>query len=305
MTKDLVEGLKERQLLWVDIDVDESGDLDGLDEILGVDRDDLTWTDDGDGTDTRLRLSEERLVITLDSLEPGKKDKTRIDHTQVRLLAGKNLVVSSHEGPSLTLARYAAELSGETRLGALTAASLLSTLTDEIIAGYFRVGEMIEQQIDELDQRALDGKRGDDVLAAMVALRRRIGLVRRLLARHRDAIAALGRPEMQVEELIGEPWPGLGDRLERAIDAVELLRESLLGTYDIHMGRAAQRANDTMKALTVLSAVLLPAVVLAGIMGMNFKLPIFEDPANGYIAIGAMIVSGVVILAAARWRGWL
>jgi magnesium transporter len=165
--------------------------------------------------------------------------------------------------------------------------------------------ELIEREIDELDQRALRADPEDDVLAAIVALRRRVSLVRRPITQHRDALAALGRPEMQVEDLIGQPWGGLGDRLERAIDAVESLRDALLGTYEVYMGRAAQRANDTMKALTVLSAVLLPAVVLAGVMGMNFKLAFFDDPSNAVYAIAAMVLLAVAVLGVARWRHWI
>jgi len=252
-----------------------------------------------------MHRSEDRLVLALDALEAGEGRSPVFVRHQVRLLAGKNLVVSVHEGPIGALDRYTAELAGETRLGALTSADLLSSLTDEIIAGYFRVAEAIEREIDARDQRALRGTPGDDVLAGIVAVRRRIGLVRRTLTRNRDALSSLGRPEMRVEEIIGQPWTGLGDRLERAIDAVEVLRESLLGTYDIQMGRAAQRANDTMKTLTLLSAVLLPAVVLAGVMGMNFKLAFFDDPSNMFVVIGAMIALAVGILAVGRWRHWL
>ena len=78
---------------------------------------------------------------------------------------------------------------------------------------------------------------------------------------------------------------------------MEGLRDSLLGMYDIHMGRAAQQANDVMKALTVLSAVLLPAVVLAGIMGMNFQVGFFEDPDDFWLVLLGMGVSAVGILA--------
>ena len=94
---------------------------------------------------------------------------------------------------------------------------------------------------------------------------------------------------------VGKPWPGLVDRLEGAIAAVDSLRDALLGTYDIHMARAAQRANDVMKALTVLSAVLLPAVVVAGVMGMNFPLPFFEDTRNFFIVIAVMVGFAVLV----------
>ena len=70
-------------------------------------------------------------------------------------------------------------------------------------------------------------------------------------------------------------------------------------------GPVSQRANDVMRILTLLSAVLLPAVVLAGIMGMNFKLGFFDDRSNFWMVIGGMVVLAVVILAVARIRRWL
>ena len=111
---------------------------------------------------------------------------------------------------------------------------------------------------------------------------------------------------MELHEELGRPWPGLTDRLDRAVEAVENLRDLLLGTFDIHMGRAAQDANDVMKVLTLLSAVLLPAVVLAGVMGMNFKLPFFDDAEQLLPRRRRRwSSSAVAIVVAARWRRWL
>ena len=203
------------------------------------------------------------------------------------------------------LQRFVDTLDGETRLGALDAGDLLSSLVDEVIVGYFRLAEMIEREIDDLDQRALHARHGDDVLGAIVSIRRRIGLIRRTLAPHREALATLARPELRVEETVGQPWPGLVDRLEGALAAIDGLRDSLLGTYDVHMGRVSQRANDVMKTLTLLSAILLPAVVLAGIMGMNFKLSFFDDATNFFIVLGVMAAMAAAILGVTRWRGWI
>jgi magnesium transporter len=253
----------------------------------------------------RLTRSQQWLHLTLQALERDGEDPPRLVRREIDLLAGRNVVLTVHAGPSAPLDRYVDTLGGETRLGALTAADLLSTLVDEVIVGYFALAEMIEREIDDLDQRALHGRRREDVLGAIVSVRRRVGLVRRTLAPHRDALAALSRPELRVEETVGQPWPGLIDRLEGALTAVDGLREGLLGTYDIHMGRVSQRANDVMKILTLLSAVLLPAVVLAGVMGMNFAMPFFKDTTNFYIVVASMGILAAVILLIARWRDWL
>jgi Mg2+ and Co2+ transporter CorA len=109
---------------------------------------------------------------------------------------------------------------------------------------------------------------------------------------------------MALDDDIGAPWPGLIDRLDRTIDAVENLRTLLLGTFDLQMARAAKDANDVMKVLTLVSAVFLPAVVLAGVMGMNFPLVFFQDAQNFWIVVAAMVAFAVIIVAIAVKRGW-
>ena len=253
----------------------------------------------------RLTRTEDRLHLTLQAMETDDEEPPRLERREIDLIAERNRVLTVHKGPVAALERFVASFDGETRLGALNAADLLSSLVDEVIVGYYQLAEMIESEIDDLDQRALHGRPKDDVLGGIVSLRRRIGLIRRTLAPHREALATLARPEMRVEETVGQPWPGLLDRLEGALAAIDGARDSLLGTYDVHIGRVAQRANDVMKTLTLLSAILLPAVVLAGIMGMNFAVPFFEETANFYIVVAAMAAMAAGILGAARWRGWI
>jgi Mg2+ and Co2+ transporter CorA len=60
-----------------------------------------------------------------------------------------------------------------------------------------------------------------------------------------------------------------------------------------------------MRALTILSAVLLPAVVLAGVMGMNFKLAFFDNPENFWLVAIGMLGMAVLVLGTARIRNWI
>jgi magnesium transporter len=272
--------------------------------LLGLSDDDVQRISEDSGR-ARLTRMADRLYFTLESVEADEATPPRLDRREIDLVATPNIVLTVHDGPVVALQRYRDGLAGETRLGLLTAGDLMSSLIDEVIVGYFLLSELFEREIDALDQRALQAHDGDDVLGAIVALRRRIGLVRRTLAPHRDAISTLGLPEMEIEQTVGRPWPGLVDRVEAAMSAVEGLREGLIGTFDIHMGRQSQRANDVMRTLTLLSAVLLPAVVLAGVMGMNFKLGFFDEAANFWVVIVGMAILAITILAVARARRWL
>lgn len=295
----------ERRLVWVDIDLQAGGSLDAVVDALGLRAGDRRRVE-ADTATASLVQSVDRLHLTLEALEPTADDfAAPLERRELDLLAGPGLVVTVRRGHVDAIARFADGLSDETSLGVLEAGELMSAIVDAVLAGYYALVEATEQEIDRLDQVALRGGPDVDILSEMVAVRRRIGAIRRTLAPHRVALAALARPDMRAEASVGQPWPGLVDRVESVLAAIETLRDALLGTYDIHMGRAAKRANDVMKALTVLSAVLLPAVVLAGIMGMNFSIPFFDDPDNFYLVLGAMIAFSAALLGVARWRRWI
>jgi magnesium transporter len=307
LTSEVAKSLGPKRLLWLDVDRDASdveATLKEVDEILGI-RLDGRQPDESDTGRARLKRTDDRIQLTVEALEADSDDPHQLVRREIDLIAAPNVVLTIHAGETAALQRFRSGLDGETRLGVLTAGDLLSSLVDEVIDGYFLLAELIEREIDELDQQALHGRRGDDFLARIVALRRRIGLVRRTLAPHRNALSTLALPEMEAADPVGRPWPGLVDRLDAAMRTIEGLREGLIGTFDIHMSRASQRANDVMRTLTLLSAVLLPAVVLAGIMGMNFKLAFFEATTNFWLVIGGMAGLAVTILGIARWRGWL
>jgi Mg2+ and Co2+ transporter CorA len=224
---------------------------------------------------------------------------------RVDVLAKGNVVVTISEGEIAGLRDLVESLQGRSELGSLTAATFAAILIDGLVGAFFVATEDVERDIDELDDRALRSPPGAVPARQMAALRRRIAILRRTLSPHRGVIAALARPELGLTPPGDDPWPGVLDRLERAIDAVENARELLLGSFDLVMTRTAQRTNDIVRVLTVVSVTLLPAGVLAGIFGMNFQSPIFEGRDLLLPAIGFIAAISVAILLVARWRGWL
>jgi magnesium transporter len=252
----------------------------------------------------RARLIRERGYIHL-TVQALEVDGRRLVTRELDLVAGPNMVLSVHDGPIEALDLFAEHFHGDTLLGRLDAGSFLAALGDSVATTWFERIEEVEREVDHLDETAMRGPEGKGFLDEVLRLRRRIAFVRRTLAPHREAFSQLARPDFELDERLGKPWPGLADRLDRAIDAAENARELLVGSFDLYLGRAAQRTNEVMKALTIVSAVLLPSIVLAGIMGMNFKLPFFEDVQNFWLVIGAMLALAATILVVARLRRWI
>jgi magnesium/cobalt transport protein CorA len=293
--------LGDRQLLWVDLDERSPDHLRRVAQAIGLEEVALERLTRETRRGPILRL-EGRVALTVVAVDPA--DET-VERHEIDLVIGANHVVTVHQGPLEAIRTFREDVEREPELGRLDAVGFAAGLLDEIFAAYFRQVEAIEERIDTLDLLAVRSPRDEPFLDAVVEVRRRIARLRRAIAPNRDALLPLERPDFELHHELGVIWPGVAQRLERAIDGVENARELLVGSFDLYLGRSSQRTNDVMKTLTIVSAIALPAIVLAGVMGMNFKLPFFDENANFFLVLGLMVGLSVVILGVARRRSWI
>lgn len=300
LVDDTVKVDKDR-LLWIDIDGRDPDDLARAGAAIGLEGKGLRRLGRVDRRARLLRLPD-RLVLTLGTVEPDDPEAVR---HELDIVLGANHIVTVHDGPHSAVDEFRKEIDHEELVGRLDSAAFVAGLVDSILTAYFRQIEAIERDIDALDEVAVRNRADASFLATVVTLRRRIARLRRALAPNREALLPLERPDVALTSDLGTVWPGIAQRLERAIDGVENARELLVGSFDLYLGRSSQRTNDVMKILTLVSAIALPGIVLAGVMGMNFEMTFFDDPNNFFVVAGAMVGFAVAILTIARWRSWI
>jgi magnesium transporter len=292
----LPPSLEDHQLLWIDVDGEQAPpELGGIVELGNA----LAVLPDEESI--RFRDDTVRLTVTglLDNHDGPRS-------VLVHLVAARNVVVSLHDGPVRGLADPIEAIAGDPRFGRLGGGVFAGLLLEGMLAGYRAEVERIGRLIDELDDRALRERRPSVLIDDLVHVRHQVGLLRRGLFGQQPVFNSLVRAiDGERPNPVGQPQPELLERLERLLQAVEQLREQLVGSFDIMQGRMAQHTNDVVRVLTVVSSVLLPAVVVAGVMGMNFKIGLFDEPGNFYVVVGAMGLLATAILVLARIRGWL
>ena len=292
--------LSKDQLLWVDCESPTDDEVQSVATALGLSDDAIGALQEKLSTPD-ARVLESAVEIDVLSLNDGKE----FEPVPLQILIGREWILTRHDAPLPYLAKHRDRLRDERQIGLLKPVEFLVSILDWHVDTFFAAADELEHKVDELDEAAL--RRDDDLLQVLVAMRRRIASVRRIVGRHREVFAELVRPDFlaDVDERQSRALAHEAERLIRASEAVSHVREMLIGTFDVHMTRTAQRTNDIMRVLTWTSVILLPGVVLAGIMGMNFKVGLFENPDLFWVVIGFMVLTAVVTLLVARWRGWL
>ena len=71
------------------------------------------------------------------------------------------------------------------------------------------------------------------------------------------------------------------------------------------IARGGHQTNQIMKVLTLASVILLPGALLAGVMGMNFKVGFFQNASLFWVVIAAIIVVAPLTLGIAKLRSWI
>lgn len=183
---------------------------------------------------------------------------------------------------------------------------LLYIILDTIVDSYFSAVDKLDDRIDQLEESVLE-----DVSAATLQrifnLKRELIDLRRIIVNTRDIGTHLSREAGGLIHRDLYPFfRDVYDHLLRLTDTIETMKDLLNNTLDVYLTSVANRTNQVMKVLTVLSTVALPALVISGIYGMNLKgLPFLESD-HGTIIVGSMmLLSTVCLLVMLRLLKWL
>lgn len=289
------------ELLWIDTESPSDDERAMIATALSLDADTLEALAAPAGTPDASILKD-GILATVQTL-PSDLAAPPIG---LHILIGQDWAVTWHTDRVAFLDEHHERIQDRREVGRLTPVLFLVAMLDWHLATFFTIAEELEREVDELDDAALGGDE-KDILEQLVKMRRRISRVRRLLSVHRDMYSEVSRPDFfaDLEPRESEALAAVNHRLERATEAAANAREMLIGTFDVHMTRTAQRTNDIMRLLTWVSITLLPASVVAGVMGMNFPVGFFDNTALFWVVVAAMIIIAVATLGLARRRGWL
>jgi magnesium transporter len=223
-------------------------------------------------------------------------------------VVGKNWVITAHDRPIPVLQEFSDRVSGSGDTGALDGPAFLATLLEWVLGAYSQAFEQLEERLEEFDVHAMRGEgKPEEDIDRLVAARREVGALRRALAAHRSALTALTHPELEAlgNDASGERFESLLRRFEATVQEARDARESTVGSFDVLIARTGHRTNDIMKVLTLTSVILLPGTLIAGLMGMNFKIGLFEMTWPFYIVIALVAAIAIVTLTTAKVRDWI
>jgi Mg2+ and Co2+ transporter CorA len=231
-----------------------------------------------------------------------------VSHDGLILIVGPNYVVTVHEQDTDFLEALRQREQGDSAIGSLSAESFAASLLDWLLNTYFSVMDTIVHDVDRVEVSILGKKGPGKFLSELVRARRQVAHLRRALKSHREVFYGLARPDFTATERpeARPHFEALNKHYERAEDELETARDLVIGSFELLSTRAAQKTNETMRALTFVTVLMGSLALIAGIMGMNFELQFFKTGIHGFLIVsGSMLALSALAVWVAYRRSWI
>ncbi|MDP3273781.1 MAG: magnesium/cobalt transporter CorA [Deltaproteobacteria bacterium] len=236
--------------------------------------------------------------------EPG--DRVEVSPLELDLILGIDWLFTHRTSPIGCIEALIAELNRNPRALARGPAFVAHALLDKLADLYVPVVEAIDETVDGIEKAVIDDPH-PELLETILELKRAVQWLRRMSVYQRDITQRLSRGEFeQIPEAALAFYRDVYDQFVRVTDLAESNREMLGVVLQVHFTVTANRTNDAMKALTLISAILLPMTFVAGIYGMNFKHMPELDWRWGYpSALGIMLLIALSFYTYFKRKNWI
>ncbi|MEP7076889.1 MAG: magnesium/cobalt transporter CorA, partial [Acidobacteriota bacterium] len=232
-------------------------------------------------------------------VRPGETSPSNFATKELDGYLGKNYVVTFHIERFRSIKIVKQQIRSSTFACTRGAAYLLHQILDQVVDYYMPLVDDFDAEINSLEERVLTMKRGTNaILGEIMDLRRSVARIKRISSRQLEVLYRMSHGEFtQIPANVLPFFRDVHDHLLRISDLSENYRDLVSSLFDIHFAVVSNKTNDVMKTLAVLSAIILPLTLIAGIYGMNFdNMPELKSTNGYYFTLGVMVVITIALL---------
>jgi magnesium transporter len=191
---------------------------------------------------------------------------------ELDIFLGPNYLITHHNGPMRSISSVRDQCNKNLQAAMPRGVDfLLHAILDQMFEHYFPSLDAIEDKIQMVQVEVFENP-SRETLDRIFALKKDVMQLRRICLPQREIINRLARADFKVVSARAAIYfRDIYDNLYRIVEGSMSYQDMTQSTMDAYLSAISNRLNETMKRLTVISAVLMPLTVLTGIYGMNFE----------------------------------
>lgn len=256
------------------------------------------------GLQSKVDDYERYLFVVVHAFAAAPDDATAIQIHEVHAFISEDYLVTVHDNPFPDHEQVWALAAADRKQLERGPAWILYRQIDAMVSGTEPLVAQFREQLDDIEERVIEGGARPD-LTEVFRIKRATVAMRRVIRPLRDTIGILHRrADERISSRVAVHLRDVADHVGRLAEMVEEIREVAVSIVGSSQAVEAQKANETMKRLTVFSAVFLPLSFIVGFFGQNFE----DLPYKSDLWLAIMLLSLVVVPAGLlEWfrRNWL
>lgn len=187
---------------------------------------------------------------------------------------------------------------------------LLYLLLDAGVSDHLAAIEHLDEAVEEAMDSAL-ARPSPATLQTIFEIKRAVARVYRVIVPQREVANRLARDDYpQVGARDRVYFRDVYDGLVRLHDLTEAIRDLVAGAIDTYLSVSANRTNEIMKTLTIVTVLFLPLNFVVGFFGMNFfgdNILLDESPGHWllfFLSCLILVAGPIGIWFLGRYRRW-
>ena len=182
---------------------------------------------------------------------------------------------------------------------------LLYHVLDDLFDYCFPILDKIGHKLDRIEDEMFE-ERAEEIVRDISNVKQEIIAYRKIIKPERATLRVLERYTQRfLPEELDIYFDDIVDSAERIWDLLDNYKEVIEGLESTNESVISHRQNDVLRVLTIISVVMLPLTLIAGVFGMNVEFPGAGGHAAFWVIVGAMIATVAAMVAFFRWRRWL
>lgn len=228
---------------------------------------------------------EDYLFIVMHAVDFNRTDN--FTTTELNLFLGREFLVTFHPAPLKSVSAVLDRCAKATGIVARGPDRLAHLVLDALVDNYKPVTDEFRAELEKIEEDVLSGD-ARDLTARLLAVRGELNTLRSTIRPQREVVARIAHGESKIIRPVMLPYfRDLRDNLVRIEETATTQADQLLISFDLHLSRSDFEANAGIKVLTALTAISLPATLIATWYGMNFQHMPELDARWSYPLVGA------------------
>lgn len=230
------------------------------------------------GSLPKIEDYDDYLFLVMNAVNP--KSKYAVSTIELNMFIGKEFLITYHVERMRSIALAVERCRQQAAVFAKAPDRLAHAILDSMVDNYGQALDELSLEIQDIEDNVFS-ENSKKFIGEVLRMKRELATLHQFIGPQRDIMFRISRGESKmIRQSLLPYYRDIHDHLAKIDEQIHQYKETLFLTLDIYLNNVANKTNDIIRILAVLTALTTPIMIVGTWYGMNFKQ--MEDAELGW-----------------------